>query len=659
MLACTAPEPDASSELLNEPGGRPPRLSASSTAVAEQLASHPVMKAMQEMQRKYPFLALPTHDLYTWVKACEDAIREGDEEKAKDQLARIEQGVEQEEKTLTAAFNLFVPPGKQCLTAVEVKTMLEYLGFPASDTDVEKLLKAVDHDGDRTMDLPEFQRYVGRMGGSFRLFEVRRQQMAAKHGSAGSSGTDPALLTEDLKAAGIVEQEQAYWSLVLPRAAEEFAEAAKLRPCQQTAVRHIRTLAKNNHEQALPLLQRKVQKMGYSDNDLWMTLAYIRELAPILVHTNLTKMMQFMESDTHYRNQFETASSGGLLKPEVRERWERDLFGGSYDGAQGFDRCKYGVLNAMNDYRGVVKCAQYGDSYLVLKDCRLRCTFSPEDSANLKAERLAVLDYYGHVLNEYSLDELKETIHIAKSGEAAVLGDSSKVGNMKYKETQIHGEVCFSAHVERLVAHVRHRGSDSGRLERICKKHGWKFSWMDEERKRMEDEEQAKLGEGAWKEKLKAIMEKGAPDVRGVPKGFCRKGCGRKVQPGQTARGNPFTTCCRGCALGFGHDLTCNNVDPELVKPGMCLNGCGRPVNKGKTPAGRPFTTCCRGCSRGQHDPICGQESNVSPNMCKMACGRKVAPSVPGGRRFDTCCAQCAKTGGKEHDGKCAGMESE
>lgn len=35
---------------------------------------------------------------------------------------------------------------------------------------------------------------------------------------------------------------------------------------------------------------------------------------------------------------------------------------------QGFDRCKYGVLNAMNDHRGVVKCAQYGDSYLVLRD---------------------------------------------------------------------------------------------------------------------------------------------------------------------------------------------------------------------------------------------------------------------------------------------------
>merc|ERR1719219_3319819 len=97
----------------------------------------------------------------------------------------------------------------------------------------------------------------------------------------------------------------------------------------------------------------------------------------------------------------------------------------------------------MNDHRGVVKCAQYGSSYVVLKDVRLRCTFSPEDSANLKADRLAVLDYYAHVLNEYSKEELKETIKVANSADAAVLGDSEKVGKMKYKEAQIHGEIAL------------------------------------------------------------------------------------------------------------------------------------------------------------------------------------------------------------------------
>lgn len=80
----------------------------------------------------------------------------------------------------------------------------------------------------------------------------------------------------------------------------------------------------------------------------------------------------------------------------------------------------------MNDPRGVVKCKQYGDSYLVLKDCRLRCTFSPEDSANLKADRLAVLDFYGHVLAGYDDQELVETIKVATQTDAALLGDSEK-----------------------------------------------------------------------------------------------------------------------------------------------------------------------------------------------------------------------------------------
>merc|ERR1719480_475776 len=157
--------------------------------------------------------------------------------------------------------------------------------------------------------------------------------------------------------------------------------------------------------------------MGFKETDLWNTLAWIREMAPIIVHINLSKMMKFMETDTHYRNQFETMTSGGLLKPAVRQRWERDLFGGWYDAAVGFDRPKYGVLNAMNDHRGVVKCKQYGDSYLILKGVRLRCTFSPEDSANLKADRLAVLDFYAHVLNEYSANELRETLRVANSSD--------------------------------------------------------------------------------------------------------------------------------------------------------------------------------------------------------------------------------------------------
>merc|ERR1719408_293499 len=133
-----------------------------------------------------------------------------------------------------------------------------------------------------------------------------------------------------------------------------------------------------------------------------MALAWIRELSPILIHIDLDKVGDFLKTDTHYRNQFETNTSGGLLKTSAREKWESDLFGGAYDKATGFERPKYGAQNVINDYKGVTGCIQYGDSYLVLKDVRLRCTLSPQDSGGIPAKRLAVLDYYAHVLAEHS-----------------------------------------------------------------------------------------------------------------------------------------------------------------------------------------------------------------------------------------------------------------
>eukprot|EP00435_Cladocopium_sp_Y103_P064341 s255_g26.t1 len=254
--------------------------------------------------------------------------------------------------------------------------------------------------------------------------------------------------------------------------------------------------------------------------------------------------------------------------------------------------------------------------------------------------RLAVLDFYGHVLAEYSDAELKETIQVAKSSDAALLGNSESVGKMKYKETQIHGEICFAKHVERLVAHQRHRDSraDQSRLEAVAKKFNWKLSWVDKERERMQKEERAKLGAGAWEERLAALMEKGIPDAPG--------GCGRPVAPGTTKRGKAFDTCCRGCVMGFGHDMTCGNIDPALLGPGKCKHGCGRPVNPGRHPSGRSYDTCCRGCSSGHHDATCGEAEDVSeeavkPGLCKMRCGRAVAKAKDG-RRFDTCCRGCA-----------------
>jgi serine/threonine protein kinase len=38
---------------------------------------------------------------------------------------------------------------------------------------------------------------------------------------------------------------------------------------------------------------------------------------------------------------------------------------------------------------------------------------------------------------------------------------------------------------------------------------------------------------------------------------FCRMNCGRLAARGFTSKGRPFDTCCRGCALGRGHDGRC------------------------------------------------------------------------------------------------------
>ena len=69
--------------------------------------------ALKDMQKRYPLLALPSHGLYAivqdflfhrrclpglklWVQECETAVCEGDEEKAKDILERLEHEVDLE-----------------------------------------------------------------------------------------------------------------------------------------------------------------------------------------------------------------------------------------------------------------------------------------------------------------------------------------------------------------------------------------------------------------------------------------------------------------------------------------------------------------------------------------------------------------------------------
>lgn len=230
----------------------------------------------------------------------------------------------------------------------------------------------------------------------------------------------------------------------------------------------------------MPELIERSRKLNFTDSDLAITLAFIRELAPLIIHVNLDLLLEHVEKDDHYRNQFETDASGGCLNKSKREQWERNLFGEAYEGAEPFERVKYGVLNTMNNKQGVLPCNMYGDSYMVLRDARLRCTCTPYDSSECKADKLAVLDYYGHVLNEYSDEELTQTILAAKS-DVEEEGDGHQL--VDYKEVQIHGEIDFTKHVKTMVASTRHREDPAfmSRLKAACEKHGIDLRWIDEE----------------------------------------------------------------------------------------------------------------------------------------------------------------------------------
>jgi hypothetical protein len=209
---------------------------------------------------------------------------------------------------------------------------------------------------------------------------------------------------------------------------------------------------------------------------------------------------------------------------------------------------------------------------------------------------------------EYTDMELVETLKVA-SGDA--VGSSEAIdtrAGLKYKEAQYHGEIAFAQHVECIILPKEKYAKMETQVQRICGKHGWDYRWMEDEKTNRESmgtdfTSPEKVQE--WKKKLSDLMH--APAAAEVKAGTCVKGCGRPVAPGVYQRtGQPFRTCCRGCALGFGHDLRCG-VRPD--ERGPCEKGCGFLAAPGKQRNGRPFKTCCRSCAKGiGHDPDCTRD---------------------------------------------------
>jgi len=458
-------------------------------AIMEGKGVQHVADRLEEMLATRPFLEKKVHSLHQYVQECRKQIALCNVQAAWNAWLVLSAEMWVEEKKVAAAFMKFDTDLDGVLNKKEVKCMLEYLGFPFTEGAIDVLMKYVASNADNTISLPACLSYVGKVGGSANLFAKRRKEIE-RHVKSSTVKMDRRLVPVALHLAGIDDHDIAYWQLTT--SASELEYAAMLEPCQQGALRLIRTLARANHAMAIPHLRDRVLSLNFREEDMYMALAWIREMAPIIIHVNLMKYGRFLKDDTHYRNQFEVGGGEGLRSLQVRREWEHGLFGDAYDRAQGKERVKYGVQNVWNDYRGDVGCEQYGNSYLVLKNVRLRCTLAPEDSgSNVLMDELAVPDYYAHVLLGYSNKELREILRVSAGG--------VKVGNSQavierwgtYKEAQIHGDIDLKRHVERLVV------SDTlydkkNFVESIAKTHGWKITWMKDMKTELESREIAR-----------------------------------------------------------------------------------------------------------------------------------------------------------------------
>jgi len=261
-------------------------------------------------------------------------------------------------------------------------------------------------------------------------------------------------------------------------APREVAAADLLTGVQSRAVQLVAREAREKSRAAEAKLEERLRRWGYAPGTLAQVLSYIRDEAPIVIHIDLAARLEKLSRDTHYRNQFETGSTRGSSDLEKRKTWEDRLFQGIYEGAAAFDRVKYGVLNAVNDPRGISTVAkQYGLDYLVLRGVRLRTTFSDRDSCN--QGQLASCEWYAHVLEKYNDLELRAVVEVAV-GER-LFADSSVLDTAAggYKEVQIHGEIRLSQHLEAVVMHPSHAGTPlESTLQSWCRRLGVRLEPM-------------------------------------------------------------------------------------------------------------------------------------------------------------------------------------
>lgn len=182
-------------------------------------------------------------------------------------------------------------------------------------------------------------------------------------------------------------------------------------------------------------------------------LEYIANDADIIIHFNALRVIPSLCDDSHYRSQFETGTSSGLVSRTARQKWEARLFNNFYDAVDDCERVKYGVLNLLGCECGVGSAKGYGRSYFVLKQhMRERVTVTAQDSCS--ASPVGTLRHLCHVCMRWPLRELQDCMRIALGSHIARNGITSP-GSYQYKECQIHSPVLLTGDIARLVVHPR------------------------------------------------------------------------------------------------------------------------------------------------------------------------------------------------------------
>jgi len=219
---------------------------------------------------------------------------------------------------------------------------------------------------------------------------------------------------------------------------------------QQNAIKHAEEQAYRDCGDKVRQLKTKIKSLTGSDaafDNLWSWMAHH---VPIIIQVKLGQKadLRYMvdlfmaDSEKLYRNMFELAAGAGRGSKDkgARGEWEKRMFGVEYHNkVNNEERPKYGCLNLTDDPKGVPNATQYGTSYLVLKpSVRWRCTFTSRDSCH-DASQLATSRQCAKFLAECSDAELLKIWR--HNGETIA----------DYREVQIHGTVCFSRDVAKLV----------------------------------------------------------------------------------------------------------------------------------------------------------------------------------------------------------------